>query len=117
MLSILCYSGAVVSYTYASYAFAGSAQSNSLLVVTQALVIAMELLVFYTFSKLKHSAMAGGKDLPGPSDNMHAIQFSLSAVCRLGKLLLVWEILKEPIITATSIPLCILLREYLEFRG
>ena len=51
------------------------------------------------------------------SDNMHVGQFMLSALFRLLKLLLVWQLLREPLITAVCIPLAIVMREALERQG
>ena len=38
-------------------------------------------------------------------------------MCRLGKLLIVWQILREPLIICLAIPLAMILREWLEWVG
>ena len=86
-----------------------------MLICSQLLVIVLELIVFATASLYKHSRLFN-RNAVAMSDNVHISQFMLSAVCRLIKLLLVWELLSEPLITACAIPFAFGLREALNRR-
>ncbi len=86
--------------------------SSIVIVICQALVILFEFVCFYTICKIKQCLF-----IHTMSDNMHVSQFTLSAVCRLCKLFLVWQLVREPVIIAISIPFAILLRAMLEKIG